>query len=580
MTDQRNLILAIVLSVGIVLAFQYFYEMPRLREAQRLAELQQAQQQMQAETIRPAPAAGEGAAAPSAVAGIGATSTREQALAATPRATIDNGRVHGSVALTGGRLDDITLADYHVSIVPGSPEVVLLSPVGGPDPYFVEHGWWVDPAAGIDVPDRTTAWTVVEGSTLAPGQPLLLRFDNGQGLTFERRLEIDADFMLTVTQRVVNTGAAPVTLHPYGLVSRWGTPPTLGFYILHEGPIGVLNGTLKEPDYSDLQPGEPIAVDSTGGWLGITDKYWLVALIPDQETAIRGSFRGSVVDGQNRYQVDYLGPPQVATPGSSITSTTRVFAGAKELDLLIAYRDRYAIPLFDYAVDFGWFWFLTKPIFFALTNIYKFTGNYGVAILIFTFFVKLLFFPLANKSYRAMSQMKLLQPKMLEIREKYGDDRARMNQEMMALYKREKVNPMAGCLPIIVQIPVFFALYKVLFVSIEMRHAPFFGWIQDLSAPDPTSIFNLFGLLPFGVPAFLMIGVWPLLMGLTMYLQMKLNPQPADPIQARILTFLPLMFIFLFATFPAGLVIYWTWNNILSIAQQWIIMKRMGAPTT
>jgi YidC/Oxa1 family membrane protein insertase len=316
--------------------------------------------------------------------------------------------------------------------------------------------------------------------------------------------------------------------------------------------------------------------DSTGGWLGIGDKYWLTALIPAQDEAIKANFRHTLVEGQDRYQVDFIREGVTVAPGQTVEVQDRVFVGAKELERLDDYADAFGIPLFDRAIDFGWFYFLTKPIALFLHWLYGVVGNYGVAILILTLLVKLAFFPLANKSYTSMSKMKALQPEMLKLRERFENDKAKLQQEMMALYKREKVNPMAGCLPIVIQIPVFFSLYKVLFVSIEMRHAPFFGWIQDLSAPDPTSLFNLFGLLPFDPPQFLMIGVWPVLMGLTMLLQMKLNPSPPDPIQARIMTMLPLVFTFLFATFPAGLVIYWTWNNILSIAQQWLIMRRMG----
>jgi YidC/Oxa1 family membrane protein insertase len=403
-----------------------------------------------------------------------------------------------------------------------------------------------------------------------------LTWDNGEGLRFERRIAFDDAYMLTITQRIANDGEDPVSLFPYGLVSRWGTPSTLGYYILHEGPIGVLGGTLEEIDYDDLQEDGNVELPSRGGWLGITDKYWLTALVPDQASELTGTFRDNVVDGQNRYQVDYLRTARAVPAGGSIETTDRLFAGAKEVSQLDRYSEEYGIPLFDRAVDFGWFYFLTKPMFHVLHFFYKWTGNYGLAILLLTLRVKFLFFPLANKSYRAMSKMKKLQPEMMRLREQYGDDKMRMNQELMALYKKEKANPMSGCLPIVVQIPVFFALYKVLFVSIEMRHAPFFGWIHDLSAPDPTTIFNLFGLIPWDPPSFLMIGVWPLLMGATMFLQQKLNPQPADPMQARIMMMLPAMFIFLFATFPAGLVIYWTWNNILSIAQQWTIMKRMG----
>jgi YidC/Oxa1 family membrane protein insertase len=428
---------------------------------------------------------------------------------------------------------------------------------------------------GIAVPAADTVWQA-SGGELRPDQPVTLSWDNGAGLRFEREITIDDAYLISVTQRVTNDGEAPVSLRPYGLISRWGTPNTLGFYILHEGPIGALDGKLREIDYSDLVEDGDVELASEGGWLGITDKYWLSALIPDQQGEIKATFRHHVTDGQDRYQVDYLRPAMTLAPGQAIEASERVFAGAKEVQLLDRYKEAYDIPLFDRAVDFGWFYFLTKPLFHVLHFFYKLVGNYGVAILLLTLLVKMLFFPLANKSYRAMSKMKKLQPEMMRLREQFGDDKMRMNQELMGLYKKEKVNPMSGCLPIIVQIPVFFALYKVLFVSIEMRHAPFFGWIRDLSAPDPTTLFNLFGLIPWDPPAFLMIGIWPLLMGATMLLQTKLNPQPADPMQARIMMMLPLMFIFLFATFPAGLVIYWTWNNVLSISQQWVIMKRMG----
>ena len=427
------------------------------------------------------------------------------------------------------------------------------------------------------VPGRDTQWQA-DGEKIGPSEPVTLSWDNDQGLRFVRTVGVDEHYMFTITQRVENTGDKPVSLHPYGLISRWGTPHTLGFYILHEGPIGVLGDKLHEIDYKDLREDGDVELPSTGGWMGITDKYWLTSLVPDQDSELVANFRHYLTDGEDRYQVDYLRPAMSVAPGQSIEVTDRFFAGAKEVQLLDAYGDRYGIPLFDRAVDFGWFYFLTKPIFHILHFFYQMIGNYGVAILLLTLLVKLLFYPLANKSYRAMSQMKKLQPEMMRLREEFGDDKVRLNQELMALYKKEKVNPVSGCLPIVVQIPVFFALYKVLFVSIEMRHAPFFGWIQDLSAPDPTSIFNLFGLLPFDPPGFLMIGIWPLLMGATMLLQTKLNPQPADPIQAKVMMLLPAMFIFLFATFPAGLVIYWTWNNVLSIAQQWVIMKRMGVP--
>lgn len=568
MTEQRNLILAIVLSVGIILAFQYFYEIPRLREAQKAAP-QQATEQPVSEV--PQPQAPPTPALPQAELG---DMLLETALKQVPRVPIDNGRLHGSVALEGARFDDLTLADYRVSLAADAPEIRLLRPYGTPDAYFVEFGWLAADSS-TKVPDRGTRWQVF-GAGLGQAAPLVLEWDNGEGLIFRQKISLDSDYMFTVEREVVNRGSTAVTLHPWALVSRWTTPQTLGYFILHEGPIGVLDGVLREIDYSDLRDDGRAEFSTTGGWLGFTDKYWLVALVPDPSRRIDVTFRHTAPDGRDRYQADFIAEPLTVAPGASVTLVDRLFAGAKEVELLDRYQAEFGIPLFDRAVDFGWFYFLTKPIFKLLHWLYKWTGNYGVAILILTLLIRLALFPLANKSYVAMSRMKQLQPEMMKIRERFEHDKARMNQELMELYRREKVNPMAGCLPIVIQIPVFFALYKVLFVSIEMRHAPFFGWIQDLSAPDPSNVFNLFGLIPWQPPAFLHLGALPILMGVTMWLQQKLNPQPADPVQARVLMLLPIMFTFLFASFPAGLVLYWTWSNILSIAQQWLIMYRMG----
>ena len=567
MSDQRNLILAIALSVAVIFGFQYFYEMPRQRALQERQAAEQAQQAANQPTAVPgaAPSVGVPGAAPAQ------PMTRADALAASPRVRIDNGSIHGSIALKGSRIDDVTLQRYRETVDPNSQEIVLLSPPGAQNPYFAEYGWVGD--SGVALPGPETLWTA-EGDKLTATDPVTLKWDNGAGLSFAKRIELDPDYMFTIKRSVTNTTDKPVTLYPYGLISRWGTPPTLGYYILHEGPIGVLDGKLEEWKYSHVAEEGKVEFASTGGWLGITDKYWLASLIPAQDMSLKGGFRHEAQG--DRYQADYRGDALTVAPGQTVEVTDRLFAGAKVVTLLDRYRDEYSIPLFDRAVDFGWFYFLTKPIFYVLHWIHSVVLNYGVAILILTLLVKAAFFPLADKSYRAMAQMKKLQPKMVELREKYENDKARMNQELMNLYKTEKVNPVSGCLPIIIQIPVFFALYNVLFVTIEMRHAPFFGWIHDLSAPDPTSLFNLFGLLPFTPPHILMIGVWPLIMGFTMWLQTKLNPAPTDPVQAKVMQLLPLMFIFLFATFPAGLVIYWSWNNTLSIAQQWAIMKRMG----
>ena len=389
--------------------------------------------------------------------------------------------------------------------------------------------------------------------------------------------------MFTIADKVSNAGAEPVTVYPYALVSRHEMPPIQGFFILHEGLIGVLDETgLEEIGYHDALENPPATFKSKSGWLGITDKYWATVVVPEQGQAFEAKFAGTQVDGRDRFQTDYIMGPLQVPAGGSAEAKGQVFAGAKEVNTIDKYGEKYAIPKFDLLIDWGWFYFLTKPLFFALDFFYKLVGNFGVAILIVTLCIKLVLFPLANKSYVSMSNMKKLQPELERLKERYGDDRMRQQQAMMELYKKEKVNPASGCLPILVQIPVFFALYKVLFVTIEMRHAPFFGWIKDLSAPDPTSVFNLFGLLPFDpatVPVvghFLMIGAWPLIMGVTMWVQMKLNPAPPDPVQAKVFAWMPVFFTFLLAGFPAGLVIYWAWNNLLSVIQQAAIMHRQG----
>jgi len=565
MSEQRNLILAIALSVAIIVAFEYFYEIPR---RQRLAQ-QQAQQPVPAETVRPEQARVPGPGEPPDLG----EQLLETALRGTPRAPVDNARVTGTVNLQGARLDDLVLDDYHMEPDPASPRIRLLHPVGTANAYFAEFGWTTtDPE--LKVPDGGTRWELVSGRA-APGETLVLRWDNAQGVIFEQRVTVDRDYMFTVERRVINHTDRELVLHPYGLVSRRGTPQTLGYFILHEGPIGVVEGRLHEIDYEDLVKDGARRYETTGGWLGITDKYWLVALVPDQQARVTVTFRAVDRGGTPVYQTDFVRPAVRVAPGGEAEVRDHLFAGAKEVVLLDRYEAELGIPLFDRAVDFGWFYFLTKPIFYMLHYLYVYSGNYGVAILIMTLLVRLALFPLANKSFRAMNRMKQLQPEMMRIRELYENDRERMNRELMELYRREKINPAAGCLPILVQIPIFFALYKVLFVSIEMRHAPFFGWIRDLSAPDPTNLFNLFGLIPWDPPAFLHVGALPLIMGFTMWLQQRLNPQPADPVQARVMNLLPVMFTFLFATFPAGLVLYWTWSNILSIVQQWALKWQM-----
>ncbi len=578
MPDQRNLLLAIVFSVAILLAFQTLFPPPP--PPQESPSALDAGSDAPVPSTPPTPLTATAPGAGSSQAGGETTPISRSRLPIGGRA---GDRLSGSIALTGGRIDDLTLTDYRETLEPDSRNIVLFAPSGSANPYYAEFGWaGGDPETNALLPPPEAVWRA-NRNALTPDAPVTLTWDNGGPLRFERTIAVDADYMFTVTQSVINTGRNPQTLFPYGLISRTDEPETLGFFILHEGPLGVLGGTLEEVDYGDLRDAGSISHTSTGGWIGITDKYWLSALVPDQSLEATDRFHYAHRGGREKFQVDFLLPAMTVEAGQRIEVTNRLFAGAKEVTLLDQYSDELGIARFDLAVDFGWFYFLTKPFFYILNAFFGWLGNFGLAILLFTVLVRVVFFPLANKSFKAMRKLKELQPKMMALREQFGDDRQKMNQEVMALYKREKANPMAGCLPIVVQIPVFFALYKVLFVSIEMRQAPFFGWIRDLSERDPTSLFNLFGLLPFTPPEFLGIGVWPLLMGLTMFLQQKINPAPPDPIQAKVLMMLPVVFTFLFATFPAGLVIYWTWNNVLSIAQQWVIMRRAGearpAPT-
>jgi YidC/Oxa1 family membrane protein insertase len=592
--NNRNFILAIVLSIGVLFAWQFFFvpkHPPQQPPGQQTAEQQQQQQQQPqkpAEPGPPQPRAEGGAPAPAGTAvqpggTPAATETREEALAASPRVAIDTPSVKGSINLKGGRIDDVVLKKYRETVDPSSPNVVLLSPSGAPNAYYAEHGWVAEAGKDVTVPGPDTVWKAESKGPLTVSTPVTLTYDNGNGLVFTRTIGVDENYMFTVTDSVANNSSESVTLYPYGLVSRRGLPHVQGFYILHEGLIGVVDGSLEEIGYTKALENPATELKANSGWLGITDKYWAAAVVPEQGKTFKARFGGTPgAAGAEHFQSDYL-LGAVSVPGGGKAETKGyVFAGAKEVNLVDSYATKYAIPKFDLLIDWGWFYFLTKPMFYALDFFYKLVGNFGLAILIVTLVIKIVLFPLANKSYVSMSKMKKLQPEMVRIKERFGDDRMRQQQAMMDLYKKEKVNPASGCLPILVQIPVFFALYKVLFVTIEMRHAPFFGWIKDLSAPDPTSVFNLFGLLPFDpatVPVighFLMLGAWPLIMGVTMWFQMKLNPAPPDPIQAKVFAWMPIFFTFLLAGFPAGLVIYWAWNNLLSVIQQSVIMSRQG----
>ncbi|MDQ8727249.1 membrane protein insertase YidC [Bradyrhizobium sp. LHD-71] len=604
MNDHRNTILAVILSGMVLISWQYFFVAPQMERQQAAQKAQQQAQQTQTPGAQtpgtpapgtpapqaggtPAPAAPDGAAsvpAPGQQPRAALPLTRDAALASSPRVKIDTPRVSGSIALKGGRVDDVSLTQYRVTVDPKSPAITLFSPSGAPNPYYAEFGWIGASGANVKLPDASTDWKQEGTNALTVATPVTLTYDNGEGLLFRRTISIDENYLFTVKDDVKNNGSAPITLYPFALISRHGTPHVEGFYILHEGMIGVLGDKgLQEFTYKSIDEKKSESFKVTNGWLGITDKYWAATLLPDPSLSLQARF-SSTPSGQSKtYQADYLLDAQTIAPGANGRAEARLFAGAKETPLIDAYDKKLHLNRFELLIDWGWFYFITKPMFWAIDYLFRLVGNFGVAILLVTVLIKLIFFPLANKSYASMAKMKNIQPEMMALRERYPDDKQKQQQEMMALYKREKINPVAGCLPILIQIPVFFALYKVLFVTIEMRHAPFFGWIKDLSAPDPTNIFNLFGLIPFDpttVPMFghfLVLGIWPIIMGITMWVQMKLNPAPPDPTQKMIFDWMPLIFTFMLASFPAGLVIYWAWNNLLSVIQQGIIMKKNGA---
>ena len=584
--DQKRLFAAIALSIGILLLFDVYKRMNMPPEAPAPIT-----QQAPAPAV-PAPAA-SGAPVPANQV-LTTPSPQEAAPAArTParRIAIESPSVAGNLNLRGARLDDLVLLRHRETVDPGSPPVRLFAPRDSAAPYFAQWGWTAADGR-TKVPDGDTDWQI-SGGPLAPGKPVTLTWNNGQGQIFEIQLTLDENYMFSAEQRMRNTGAELVAVLPWARIRRESTPKVEGFFILHEGFTGVVGGRLNEVTLADAKTeaqkrrGAAFEQEDAGGWVGITDKYWLAALMPAApDQPMRAAYRFvSEAPGAagERWQVDIAAPvAQQIAPGAADGFKSRLFAGAKEVHLLDDYAARFGIKDFDKAIDFGWFYFMTKPFFYALDWLFRVFGNFGVAILVFTLAIKILFFPLASKAYKSMAKMKVLAPKMAELKERYKDDPQKAQVEMMALYRSEKVNPASGCLPILLQIPVFFALYKVLFVTIEMRHQPFFGWIKDLSAPDPTNLFNLFGLLPFDPAAwssFLHMPAWALLMGVTMWVQQKLNPQPPDPIQAKIFAWMPIIFTFMLASFPAGLIIYWAWNNSLSVAQQYYIMRHERAAT-
>ncbi len=580
MNDNRNTIFAVILSGLVLIGWQYFYSIPQM-EKQRAAEKAQSQA-----STPPAPAGTPGIdqPAPKQSAPPAQVVSRETAITASPRIKIDTPSVNGSIALKGARIDDIALVKFRETVDPKSPAIVLFSPSGTKEPYYAEFGFVPAAGATIKMPDQDTVWTQEGKNTLTPATPVTLTWNNGTGLTFKRTISIDDKYLFTIKDDVSNIGNAPVTLYPFGLISRHGTPAVSGYYILHEGLVGVLGDQgLQEYGYKKIDEAKSVSFKVTNAWLGITDKYWAATLLPNPAASQQARYSSNLVNGTRTYQTDYLLDPMTIAIGGNASTATSLFAGAKESATVDAYDKQLKLNRFELLIDWGWFYFITKPMFWLIDTLFKLVGNFGVAILLVTVIVKAVFFPLANKSYASMAKMKAVQPQLAALKDKYPDDKMKQQQEMMELYKKEKINPVAGCLPVVIQIPVFFSLYKVLFVTIEMRHAPFFGWIKDLSAPDPTNLFNLFGVLPFDpthlpvVGAYLALGAWPIIMGITMWFQMKLNPTPPDPTQKMIFDWMPLIFTFMLASFPAGLVIYWAWNNLLSVVQQGYIMQKNGA---
>jgi len=553
--DFRNVLLAIVLSTAVLVGWATFFEPPIV------------EQQVAEKTITE----NENPSSPSIDKEenkIDNEIARNDLINNTKRVNIENENIKGSISLEGAIIDDILFKNYKKELG-GQENVTFLHPKNSSQEYFIETGWASSGKDDIKLPLLDTIWQIKGNSTLTPNNPVTLEWDNGDNLIFTKKIELDDKFLFRITQSIKNNSNKSYQFYPYAQITKKGKPDGIQIYILHEGFLGVFGEELKEEDYDDIEK-EKFSINSSKGWLGITDKYWLTAIVPEKNKEFKAEF----VSKNQKYRANYIiKESSILNPNSSVTNKIDAFVAAKEVAVIDNYAEELNIEKFDLAIDWGWFYFFTKPLFFIIDYFFKLTGNFGWAIVIITALVRLIFFPLANYSFKSMAKMKILQPEMLRLKELHKGDKTKLQQEMMALYKREKVNPISGCLPVLIQIPFFFAIYKMLYVTLEMRHQPFFGWIKDLSERDPTSVFNLFGLIPWDPPTFLMIGAWPILMGLSMWVQQKLNPTPPDPIQAKIFMFFPIFLTIILAPFPAGLVVYWTVNNILTIAQQWVIMR-------
>ncbi len=564
MENQKNLILAVVLSIVVLLIFDFFFK-PKKDEILK-DEMSTKADLSNNDIINKS---NEGLE-PS-LKGLSSDVTDNLKEIKEERVFFDMKRIKGSINLYGATLDDIILKDHRNSLDKDSTQVRVLSRENSESPYLIRMGWASNNTT--EMPGKNTLWKTNK-KQYKDSEKIILTWKNKDNILFKREIFIDENFMFTVNDFIGNNSDKTLNVSNYSYIQRRNYRPANKFFILHEGPLGVFNETLKEVSYDEIEEKGTISEKSTNGWIGITDHYWQVSIFPKTDESFKARFK-NIKNQKNSIQVDFINENlKILEPGETISSSSYIFAGAKEVELIDRYMEDLKISKFDLSIDFGWFYFLTKPLFYALNYLANLFSNFGIGIIVLTFFIRIFMFPLANKSFKSMNNMRILTPEIQRIRERFKDDKTRMNQEMFKLYKDKKINPAAGCLPILIQIPIFFALYKVLFVSIEMRHAPFFGWIKDLSAPDPTSIFNLFGLIAWDPPSILGIGIWPIIMGATMYLQQKLNPPPPDPIQAKIFLMLPFIFTFLLATFPAGMVIYWTFNNVLSIAQQAFLLKK------
>jgi len=551
--DFRNVLIAIVLSTVVLIGWATFFEPP-------IVEQKTAENQITKDENLSSPSIDEKE--------IKNEITRSDVINKTNRVKLENKNIKGSISLEGAVIDDIIFKNYKKTLN-GEEKINFLNPKNSSKEHFIETGWAASGNEKIKLPLGNTIWNVKGNRTLTPNNPITLAWDNNEGLIFTKKIELDDKFLFKITQSIKNNSNKSFQFYPYAQITRKGKPEGRQIYILHEGFLGVFGDELIEKDYSDIDD-EKFTISNSKGWLGITDKYWLTAIIPEKGKEFKAEF----LSKDEKYKANYIiKEGYILNPNNSIKSEIHTFVAAKEVAVIDGYAEKLNIEKFDLAIDWGWFYFFTKPLFFIIDYFFKLTGNFGFAIVIITALVRLIFFPLANYSFKSMAKMKILQPEMVRLKELHKDDKTKLQQEMMALYKREKVNPISGCLPVLIQIPFFFAIYKMLFVTLEMRHQPFFGWIKDLSERDPTSIFNLFGLIPWDPPTFLMIGAWPILMGLSMWVQQKLNPTPPDPIQAKIFMFFPLFLTIILAPFPAGLVVYWTVNNILTITQQWVIMR-------